>query len=152
MYLSSLYLRHLRSAIQKYQLIFLFFFYIVFYNFWEAIYIISFFLLSLSFSSSLVWFKLPQPIKKDTFKNIFRSIKIYIYDKSTKKKSLSTNDTGLIGYPIHERSPDQSITVFHFLSLIFSSNSLHSTILLFQNNKKKNPKIPCSEFTRNFTT
>lgn len=151
MYLSSLYLRHLRSAIQKYQLIFLFFFYIVFYNFWEAIYIISFFLLSLSFSSSLVWFKLPQPIKKDTLKIYLKVIKIYIYDKSTKKKSLSTNDTGLIGYPIHERSPDQSITVFHFLSLIFSSNSLHSAILLFQNNKKKKT-IPCSEFTRNFTT
>lgn len=151
MYLSSLYLRHLRSAIQKYQLIFLFFFYIVFYNFWEAIYIISFFLLSLSFSSSLVWFKLPQPIKKDTFKIYLKVIKIYIYDKSTKIKSLSTNDTGLIGYPIHERSPDQSITVFHFLSLIFSSNSLHSAILLFQNNKKKKT-IPCSEFTRNFTT
>lgn len=122
MYLSSLYIRHLRSAIQKYQLIFLFFFYIVFYNFWEAIYIISFFLLSLSFSSSLVWFKLPQPIKKDTFKNIFRSNK-KIYIRQINEKKITIHERHRIDRISSTRTLSRS--VYHSISF-----SLFNTLLI----------------------
>lgn len=122
MYLSSLYLRHLRSAIQKYQLIFLFFFYIVFYNFWEAIYIISFFLLSLSFSSSLVWFKLPQPIKKDTFKIYLKVIK-KIYIRQINEKKITIHERHRIDRISNTRTLSRS--VYHSISF-----SLFNTLLI----------------------
>lgn len=140
MYLSSLYLRHLRSAIQKYQLIFLFFFYIVFYNFWEAIYIISFFLLSLSFSSSLVWFKLPQPIKKDTFKNIFRSNK-KIYIRQINEKKITIHERHRIDRISNTRTLSRSVyhsISFSLFNLLFQFSSLNNSP--FSKQQEKKPK------------